>query len=103
MHATHTHAAALEPDVVWSLYSYIVTDAVVDLVSQRELASHPEHVQHLVRTSAVALFEAADTFDPSGSIDFHDYASMLVHRILYAELRRGARRRTLNVSAQRRG
>ncbi len=96
MHTQHAH---LEPNVIWSLYSYLVTDAIVDLVSEKELVSDPEHVQDLVRVAAVALFEAADTFDPSSSVEFHDHASMLIHRVLYATLRRHTRRHTREISA----
>ena len=99
MHASHATIHNLDSAVVWSLYSYIVTEAIVDLVSQRELVSDPDRIQELVRVSAVALFEAADTFDPQSSIEFHDYASMLVHRVLYSMLRRETRRSTLEISA----
>ena len=99
MRTSHANIHDLDSAVVWSLYSHIVTEAIVDLVSQRELVSDPDHVQELVRVSAVALFEAADTFDPQGSISFHDYASMLVHRVLYATLRRELRHSTLEISA----
>ena len=99
MHASHANLHSLDSAVVWSLYSYIVTEAIVDLVSQRELVSDPERIQELVRVSAVALFEAADTFDSQSPIEFHDYASMLVHRVIYSTLRLEARHSTLEISA----